>query len=378
MADFPLGQPVPVGIRITSPLTGAPVTAGITTTYSIYGPTSATALVAGVSAANLGDGIWGGAAVGPYSTPGEYRFVLAGFSATVDGSSRTWGAQEYAFSVGTPGQGATTLLGLLAALCLPLDDGWQGITTAAGVVGAGTGTLVDGNLINASGVADDYAGTELLPLQYTALPLTTARGMPYRVTAFAPSTGTLTFLPQPAALIASGVDYLACNVNGAGFGVAERLRALRAAFRLGGATRRASVEVGLAAVDSVDEYALPQQLVSVTAVYARDSGGQADRWTRVGADRWRRMLRADRRLLTLGGYAAGTVFRVDGHARAVFPPFLGQYVDGPVEWYVARAAADLLKASPETARQRMAGPLFQEALATRPRRTPDANEVILG
>jgi hypothetical protein len=89
------------------------------------------------------------------------------------------------------------------------------------------------------------------------------------------------------------------------------------------------------------------------------------------------MLRADRRLLTLGGYAAGTVFRVDGWARAVFPPFLGQYVDGPVEWYVARAAADLLKASPTQARQRMAGPLFQEALATRPRRTPEANEVVL-
>ena len=378
MADFALGQPVPVGIRITSPLTGSPVTGGVTTTYSTYGPASATALVAGASAAHLGDGFWGDPDEGPYTVPGTYRFALAGFSATVDGVLRTWGAQEYSFEVGTPRRGAMTVRELLVALCLPLGDGWLGATTAAGALNGTTdGTLIDARLVNADGVTDDWKGTEILPFQHHASAPLTVWSAPYRVKGYAPATGTLTLQPVQPALIASGVDYLACNVNGRGFGVRERLAALRAALRLGGATRRASVEVGLAVAQRTDEYAIPQQLASLTEVWVRGATDQVDRWTPLGPALLRGMVRADRRLVTLRGWPAGTVLRLDGRARATLPPFLAQYVGGPCDWYVTRAAADLLKASPLAEHQRMAGPLYQEAVATRPRRTPDANEIAL-
>lgn len=377
MADFPLGQPVPVGIRIVSPLTGSPVTSGVTTTYSTYGPASATALVAGASAAHLGDGVWGDPDEGPYTVPGTYRFVLAGFSATVDSVSRTWGAQEYTFEVGTPRAGALTLRDLLTALCLPLDDGWLGTTTTAGTIAAGDGTVIDARLINADGVTDDWKGTEILPFQYNAATPLTIWSKSYRVKSYAIATGALTVQPAPPALIASGVDYLACNVNGRGFGVEQRLRALRAALRLGGATRRASVEVSTTIATRTDEYAIPQQLATLTGVALRAPTDQADRWTPLGPQLLERAVRPDRRLVALRGWPAGTIVRLDGWARATLPAFLGQYVDGPGDWYVVRAAADLLKASGLAEHQRMAGPLYQEAGTTRPRRSPDPNEIRL-
>ncbi len=379
MADFPIGQPVPVGIRIVSPLTGSPVTSGVTTTYSIYGPASATALVAAATATHLGDGIWGDPDEGPYTVAGTYRFVLAGFSATVDGTSRTWGAQEYTFAVGTPDPGALTLRDLLTAMCLPLDDGWVGTTTSAGALNGSTdGTLIDSRLINANGVTDDWMGTEVFPFQYHATTPFTIWSKPYRVKSYTPATGTLTLLPVQPALIASGVDYLACNVNGRGFGVQERLRALRGALRVAGATRRASVEVSTTIAFRTDEYAIPPQLVSLTGVALRYPTDQADRWTPLGPHLLKEAVRADRRLVTLRGWPAGTLVQLTGWAHAVMPPFLAQYVDGPCDWYITRAAADLLKASHLAEHQRMAGPLYQEAIATRPRRTPDANEIVLG
>jgi len=377
VVDFPFGQPVPVGVRIVSPLTGAPVTSGITTTYSITGPTSATPLVTGIGAAHLGEGIWGNAGEGPYSVAGNYRFVLAGFTATVDGVSRTWGAQEYTFAVGTPSQGQMTVRELLCGLCLPLQDGFVGTTTAAGALNGTTdGTLLDGRLINADGVVDDWKGSEVLPFQYHATTPFTIWSKSYRVKNFAPSTGTLTIQPVQPALIGSGVEYLFCNVNGLGFGVQERLRALRAALRRGG-TRPASEQVSTTIAASTDEYSIPAHFVSITGARVRYSDGQADRWYPLGPTRLKGMVRPDRRLVTLRGLPTGMVVQLLGWARAVMPMFLAQYVDGPTDWYITQAAADLLKASANPVHQRLAGPLYQEAAATRPRRTPDANEIVL-
>jgi hypothetical protein len=372
MVSVGLGQPYRAAFLVTDS-NGAPVTAGVTGSMSLYGPASATAIGGPTALTHLADGLWGVTWAGSLTgTPGEYRYLVPAlaFGAT------TLANQAGDFSAGVLPPGQRTLRDLLIALNLPLNDGWWGTASADGTTGAASGTLIDSRLINASGVADDWAGSEVLPFQ-SAAP-TSTRTRPYRVTGFAPTTGTLTVAPGPAALVASGTDYLLCNENGAGFGVQRRLQALQAALRMGGAARRVSDQVSVVAAGDTDEYALPAALLTVSGVAARAAGGQADRWTPLAPDRWRRMLRADRRLLTLAGYAAGTLVRVEGYAYPSLPYFLDQFVEGPADWYVTRAAADLLKASPLAAHQRMAGPLFQEALATRPRRTPDPNEIVLG
>lgn len=373
MVDVGLGQPYRAAFLVTDS-NATPVTAGVTGSMSLYGPAAATAIGGPTALGHFGHGLWGVTwAGGLTATPGDYTYLVPAlaFGAT------TLVNQAGAFTAGVLPPGQRTLRDLLIALNLPLDDGSWGATTADGTTAAASGTLIDSRLINAGGgVADDWVGSEVLAFQ-PGVP-TSLRSRPYRVTAFAPTTGTLTIAPGPAALVANGTDYLLCNEGGDGFGVQPRLQALQAALRLGGAGRRVSDQVGVVAAGATDEYLLPPALLTVAAVYQRPAGGQADRWYPVGPDLWRRRLRADRRLLSLRDFAAGTSIRVEGYGQPNLPYFLDQYVEGPADWYVTRAAADLLKASPLAARQRMAGPLYQEALATRPRRTPDANEVVLG
>lgn len=373
MIDVTVGQPY-TGALLIQDSNGAAVTSGVTGSMSLYGPSFATAIGGPTALSHFGEGNWGVTWAGSLlTTSGLYRYSVP----TITFGAVTLTNQGGTFQVGYLTPGTLTLRDMLIALCLPLDDGFWGTTTSAGALNGSTdGTLIDSRLINANGVVDDYLGSEVLPFQ-SATP-TSVLSKPYRVKAFAPSTGTVTLLPVQPALIASGTDYLFCNINGMGFGIQRRLLALRAALRKGGIQGRASDQVTVTAADSTDEYAIAQQLASITAVSAQLAGEQADRWTAVGPGRWPSMVRADRRLLTLRGYPTGSKFLVSGYARPELPYFLDHYVSGPTDWYITQAAADLLKASPLQEHQRKAGPLYQEAAATRPRRTPDANEIMLG
>jgi hypothetical protein len=368
-----LGEPYTTTLLIRDE-DGRPVTSGVTGYLSLRGPASGTPIAAPTLMAHEGSGAWGVTWAGDnFPATGVYTYSAP----IVTSGSTVLYEQGGWFWAGLLPPGALTVWELLEALCLPLEDGWAGEATGDGTVGGGSGTLVDARLATPDGVAGDWRGAEVLLRQPGYPP--TVRSLPHRVTGFDPDTGALTLAPAPPAAIAAGTGYLLCDQGGARrLTVGRRLLALRAALRLGGATRRASDGVALTIADAQDEYAIPDHLATVSRVSIGHDGDQGDRWWPLPPDEWPRLVRADRRLLTLRGYSAGSRVLLSGAARQALPDFLDAYVDGPSDWYVTRAAADLLKSSPIAAHQRMAGPLWQEAIVTRPRRTPDASEIRLG
>ena len=350
MADYALGAPATVALRLTDS-NGTPVTSGVTGTFTLYGPASATATSGPTALAHLGDGAWGVTFPATAMTAtGVYRAVTG----SVTYGSSTLGAQTVVFTVGVPSPVHKTLRECLVALYDELHDGLPGTTSSLGT----TTTAVDSRRVNTNLTADEYVDSELLLLA----PGSVTDANPLVVTSFTPASGTFTFAPAVTA-VASGTPYLLCNLRGQGYPVRDVRAKILAAWREI-MPRQQVIDTVSVATDGTYELAIPANWRDVDMVGLRNASTQP--WGALAPAYWE--WDAPRRLLRFAHqHAAGLAVRLEGTIDYAEPAFLNSVVQVPFGWLRDRVLGELLAGSRDRGLQQRAAVHLRRAEQRMPR-----------
>ena len=282
MSDFRNGNPATVAIRITD-TNGSAVTTGVTAAWTLYGPSSATAISTGSTLSHLGDGYWGATFPGSSTTAsGTYR----AYAATVAYGSPTVTLvnQAVLFTVGLPSPAFRTLRECVVSFYDELHDGLPGTVTAPG----GTTTITDSARANSNLTADEYVDSEILILAPGAATDTN----PVVVTSWTPGTGAFAINATITATT-SGQNYLLCNLRGNGYPFRDVKAKILTAWRDVQPTQYVVDEVS-ATTDGTFELTVPTQWRDITGVALRASSTQ--QWEDIapayfGFDQERRIVR---------------------------------------------------------------------------------------
>jgi hypothetical protein len=334
-ADVPIGSPTDALIRFTdangSPYTGAPSAGG---SASAYGPASATAVVAGpTTVSDYGDGWYGiPLTAAQTATAGLYRMTIP----TITFSGRIFTNQTVLFTVGDVPPEQISLRGIITKVVQALGCGLARTTTSAGT----TATLVDSYWIDSGYATNDLIGDEVLILEPVA-----GDANPLTVTAFNPTTGTLTFRPALAGNLATAIDYLLIRASKAGVTYDQIRAAIDAAIADLASRQRATDEVTLTTSATTNRYSLPASWLAVERVEInRVQGSTWEYWETFppGDYDWI----ADRRLLIFKQWPGYSYpLRVTGRVAIGPPPRLSGLVRLP--WpAVVNTVAGLLGLSP--------------------------------
>jgi hypothetical protein len=255
VADTGLGWDYPIRVNLTdqngSPLSGAPNLGGTT---NVYGPGSATTIVAVDTASDFGGGDYGIDVPGTdLLVPGYYTWVIP----TITVAGTTFTNLTGGFSVGHIPPEYRTLRAVVVAVCEALGVGIAGTSTGAG----STSTLVDTRWLDAGIATNEFVGDELLLLE----PAAATDRNPVRVTAFAPGTGTFTFAPAVTGM-ASGRDYLLIRPGKRGLRYAQIIEAIVAAVADLATRQPVTDSVTLRTARGTREYNLPSSWLRVNRI----------------------------------------------------------------------------------------------------------------
>lgn len=333
VADVALGSPTDALIRFTdangSPYAGAVGAGG---SMSIYGPASATTVVAGPTVvSDYGDG-WYGIPVtaAQAATAGLYRGLIP----TVTFSGRIFVNQEVRFTVGDVPPEYRTLRGIITEVCRALGCGLTGTTTTLG----STTTLKDTKWLDAGLATNEFVDDELLILKPVA-----GDTNPLRISAFDPTTGTFTFKPAIASALAAGIDYLLIRTGMKRTSYDALRSAVDAAIAELATRQRVTDEVTLTTSSTTNRYAVPSSWLGIEKVEInRVTGGTWEYWEEfqpADYEYWpdRRLLLLKRWGLGYGGYP----LKLTGRVGVTPPARLGSLVRVPWPALVSTAAGVL-------------------------------------
>lgn len=350
MADFRNGNPATVAIRITD-TDGSPVTTGVTAAWTLYGPSSATAISTGNTLSHLGDGYWGATFPGSSTTAsGTYR----AYAATVVYGSVTLVDQSVLFTVGLPSPVYKSLRECVVAFYDELHDGLYGVATGNG----STSTITDSGRANSNLTADEYVDSEILILAPGAV----ADANPVTVTSWTPGTGVFTFAPNITATT-SGQAYLLCNLRGNGYPFRDVRAKILAAWRDVQPTQHVVDEYS-ATTDGTFETSVPIQWRDITGVALRSNS--SNQWEDIapayfGFDQERRIVRYTYQP------GSGQAVRLEGTIDCIEPAFLNSTVQLPFGWLRDRVLGELLAGSKDKGNQQRAAVHLQRAQQRFPR-----------
>jgi len=330
VADAGLGWAYTVAVNLTdsngSPISGAPSLGG---TLNVYGPGSATTIVATGTAGDLGGGDYGivvpGTATG---TAGYYRWSIS----TITVGGYTFTNLTGGFAVGDIPPEYRTLRAILVAVCEALGVGVASTTTALGSTttikdtrwydtGLASNEMVDDELV----ILEPGAATDPRPLRVSASDHTTG------------STGTLTFAPPVGSAVASGTDYLLIRAGSGGLRYAQIIEAIVAAVADLATRQRVTDRVTLTTTGQQREYTLPSGWLKPEKVELAYQPVNVDPvWQEVMPSLWE--WNPDRRTFALA-WEPGEVFliRLTGKVGVPEPRLLSGLVKVP--WTLARDAA---------------------------------------
>lgn len=285
VAEVGLGQPYTPALAVFD-ANGSPVETGVLGSLSLYGPASATVPAFGPSPLVWQGGPWWGVAVpgAIHSAAGYYRYDVP--TLTTPGGSLA--GQSGGYTVGLIPPEYRTYRAILVAVCQALDVAALGQTTAAGT----TGTLIDSRWADPGYATNEFVDDELVFLE-------PAVGGPpaVRVVAYAPGSGTFTFLPATfAPQTAQGQDYLLLRPGARGLRLARIKEAIDAAIADLALRQPVSDEVTLTTDGTLRRYSYPATWLDVTRVSVnRVTGAAEEYWETIPPAAYQ--LWPDRRLL---------------------------------------------------------------------------------
>lgn len=352
MSDFRNGNPATVAIRITD-TNGSPVTTGVTAAWTLYGPSSATAISTGSTLSHLGDGYWGATFPGSSTTAsGTYRAYAA--TVTYGTPTVTLVDQSVLFTVGLPSPAYKSLRECVVAFYDELHDGLPGTVTSPG----GTSTLTDSKRANSNLTADEYVDSEILVLAPNAVTDTN----PVVVTSWTPGTGAFAIAPSITATT-DAQAYLLCNLRGQGYPFRDVKAKILAAWR-DVQPMQHMVDEYSATTDGTFELTVPSQWRDITGVAIRSNS--SNQWEDIapayfGFDQERRVVRFTYQP------SSGLAVRLEGKADCTEPAFLNSTVQLPFGWLRDRVLGELLAASPNKGNQQRAAVHLQRAQQRFPR-----------
>lgn len=308
-----------------SPQTGAVSAGG---SMSVYGPGSATVVVAGPSTiSDYGGGDYGIAATGAQlSVPGYYRWEIP----TVTFGTRVFATVRGGFTVGDIPPEYRTLRGVIRAVVEKLDCGIFGTST-----GGDTDTLIDTRWLDAGYSTNEFVDHELLILEPT-----NGDANPVRVSTSNPAAGSFDFKPAITSL-GLGKDYILIRPG------QKRLRYARIKELIDEAItdlawrQDVTDEVTLTTVNATNRYTLPNTFLNVSSVKInRITGGTEEYWEEfppADYEYW-----PDRRLLVFKRWlGSGYPLRVEGRVAITPPTRMGQIVRVPWRAIVNQVAGYL-------------------------------------
>jgi len=351
MADFRTGGPATVALPRITDAYGSPVTTGVTGTFSLYGPSSATAISTGSTLSHLGDGYWG------FTFP-PASLVLNGaykaLAATVVYGSITLVNQAVLFTVGLPSPAFRTLRECVVSFYDELHDGLPGTVTSPG----GTSTITDAARANSNFTADEYVDSEILILAPNAVTDTN----PVVVTSWTPGTGAFNIAPSITATTAAQ-PYLLCNLRGNGYPFRDVKAKILTAWRDVQPTQYVVDEVS-ATTDGTFELTVPTQWRDITGVALRASSTQ--QWEDIapayfGFDQERRIVRFTYQP------SSGLAVRLEGRIDYNEPAFLNSIVSVPYAWLRDKVLGELLAGSNDKGNRQRAAVHLQRAQMRFPR-----------
>lgn len=267
MADIRPGEPFTPGFLIKSP-NGSLETSGVSGTLILDSPTTTAATSGALS--YQGGGVWGYTIAGSFTgVPGTYTYRVASLVTP----SGTLVDQVGTFEVGY--DNAQTVREMYTRIREDLGDGWTGTTDATG------STLTLKASAFSYGAANDWLSSEIFFFKPGAVGDTN----PVRVTAFAISAGTFTFVPAITSTVA-GQDFIIGNKDGRGWRHEQIMGAIQTAVRRCGYMLRLTDETSLTYASTTAEYSVPAAFAEVTGLAYQPPGAQTGEWAPIAKGRY--------------------------------------------------------------------------------------------
>lgn len=336
---------------------GTPVTASVTGTMTLTGPTG-TVLGSG-TLAHQGSGQWGTPFAGSLLTAsGTYTYTVPSL-VTPSGTRVNQGG---VFDVGI--SNLPLLEDVYVQVRRALRDGFTGTSTDSGT----TTTLVDARRYK-RGNAADWVASEIFLLN----PPNSADDNPLYVTAFDPTTGIFTFANNAITSTVAGLRFVLGNLAGLGWTHDQVMDALQLAIRRTGGAPNMVDESSLTYSSTLNEYAAPVAFDRVVKVSYQYPGAYQGQWLPIAERYWEwqdgrqlvvfthatgtRYYRYGNRSTTPAGFSIpnGSKLRLEGYGTTSVPLNFQSPVDVDPARIRDTALVDLLMQRPEAAhRQRAA------------------------